>query len=268
AKAPIKKETLNARKPGRNVFKKTATLSVNSKNDVKNDGKSEAADDTSKSTAQSEDTKSSQNNSNNNNNNDNNNNNNNNNNTIIIIKGIRNAHQSARFRKNFDYLVLRIELFVGALRYEDIAWDIRIPTEEISEVITVPLEAGAFSTIDAELFYSQLPVECCWCFTLYGVEEQLHKTKEEKGKRESKNKHKPQMLNSEFLAISTNASNKPITSIAGAGFNGDGSTDDLATPSAIVSACVEDDTERMIIDDVEEILPFTETEDYEVFLFF
>ncbi|ETO10061.1 hypothetical protein RFI_27316, partial [Reticulomyxa filosa] len=197
----------------------------------------------------------------------------------IQINGIRNIHQCSRFRKTFDFLVLRMELFVGTARYEDAAWDIRIPGNTMSETIVLPPESSTFSTLSSEIFYSELPVEACWCFTIYGVEERSHKIKEEKGKRESKTKNKPQMFNSEFLGIGNGDSND--STVSGAGFsafrtpsisNDDdnksttslGTMDTASVVTNITCAYANDDTERMVIDDLEDIVPFSETEEYEV----
>merc|ERR1712154_682832 len=109
----------------------------------------------------------------------------------IKIKSLKNITNSPRFahsKGRFNYVLLRIELMFGSKVFDECSWDIRIPPAQINDNLKIPSSICTFSSDLGELYYSMLPREATWCFTVYGVKENeesidLDADKKEKAKK-------------------------------------------------------------------------------------
>merc|ERR1712228_957376 len=91
----------------------------------------------------------------------------------VKIKSLKNICNAPRYvyQKKYSLILLRIELMFGSKVFDECSWDIRIPHAQISDNLKIPSAISTFSSELGELYYSMLPREATWCFTVYGVKE-------------------------------------------------------------------------------------------------
>ena len=88
---------------------------------------------------------------------------------VTSLKNICQCPRLASNNGNFEFYVLRIELMFGDCAFPDASWDIEISASDINDNIVIPSDRSIFTT-QGKINFCELPRECVWCFTLYGIQ--------------------------------------------------------------------------------------------------
>jgi len=83
---------------------------------------------------------------------------------------MKNITLAPRYDKSFRFLIIRVELMFGKLRFPEASWDVKLVASDAGNFTIFP-DNQSLTTLEQELYYNSLPREAVWCFTVYGIKE-------------------------------------------------------------------------------------------------